>query len=196
MAELVLRVLQRIWSVLQPLHLPSAVMGGIAVSLWKHVRATQDVDVLIGVGQEGEAAVIQALQAAGFRPKRQPPVMQLGELRLLQLLYELPGSYIDVQVDLLLVSSEYHQQALARRVLVLLPGTGTEVEVLACEDLILHKLLAARILDRADVAALLRANAASLNVQYLREWGTRQGVLEELVTIWREAFPGAEFPAS
>lgn len=194
MAELVLRVLQQIWSVLQPLHLPSAVMGGIAVSLWKHVRATQDVDLLVGVAPAGEATVIQALRAGGFRPKRQPPVMQLGEFRLLQLLYEPPGSYIDVQVDLLLVSSEYHLQALDRRVPAQLPATGVEVEVLACEDLILHKLLAARILDRADVAALLRANAGTLDLPYLREWGTRLGVLEDLAAIWREAFPNQTFP--
>ena len=41
MAELVLRVLQKLWTTLEPLRLPMAVMGGIAVSLWKHVRARQ-----------------------------------------------------------------------------------------------------------------------------------------------------------
>jgi hypothetical protein len=43
---LLLRALKHVWVALQPLNLPMAVMGGIAVAAWKHVRATQDVDLL------------------------------------------------------------------------------------------------------------------------------------------------------
>jgi hypothetical protein len=45
-AELVLGTLKHLWDTLAPLKLPIAVMGGLAVSFWKHVRATRDVDVL------------------------------------------------------------------------------------------------------------------------------------------------------
>ena len=131
MAELVLRALRELWAALSPLGFPMAVMGGIAVSLWKHVRATQDVDVLIGLDPAREAFLIEALRQAGFRPKRDPAVLPLGEFRLLQLLYEPPGSHIEIQADLLLASSEYHLQALARRVAVPLHALGIEVAVLA-----------------------------------------------------------------
>jgi hypothetical protein len=189
-AELVMRALRELWAVLSPLGFPMAVMGGIAVSLWKHVRATQDVDLLIGAGPAEEASMIEALQRAGFRVKRDPPILALGEFRLLQLLYEPPGSHLEIQVDLLIVSSEYHLQALARRVLVPLPELGIEVAVLKCEDLILHKLLAGRILDRADVGALLRANLATLDRPYLVEWAESLCVQAELVQVWAEAVPG------
>lgn len=194
MADLVLSVLQWLWTVLLPLQLPMAVMGGIAVSLWKHVRATQDVDLLVGIGLEDEPSLIASLQDAGFRPKRQPPVLPLGDFRLLQLLYEIPGSHLDIQVDLLLVTSEYHRQALGRRLPTLLADPQMEVAVLACEDLILHKLIAGRLLDRVDVGALLRANQQSLDRAYLVQWAVRLGVIEDLSAIWREALPGERMP--
>ena len=127
MAELVVTVLRRLLAILETSGVPAGVMGGIAVSLWKHVRATQDVDLLVGVLPGDETALIGALQQAGFRPKRQPAVLQLGQLRLLQLLYEPPGSYVDVQVDLMLASTEYQTRALQRAVRVQLPAVLGEV---------------------------------------------------------------------
>lgn len=49
-----------------------------------------------------------------------------------------------------------------------------------------------RILDRADVSALLRANETILDREYLHTWATRLGVDADLESIWREAFPGRE----
>jgi len=49
-AEPLLRALRHVWVTLEPLGLPMAVMGGIAVAASKHVRATQDVDLLLGAG--------------------------------------------------------------------------------------------------------------------------------------------------
>src|SRR5438094_576568 len=119
MAELLLGAFRQVWAALAGRGVPAALMGGLAVAVWQHVRATRDVDLL-------------------------------------------------VQVDLLLADSPYHREALARRI----PATvgDLEVSVLACEDLVLHKLLAGRIIDRADVAALLRANREALDSAYLRRW--------------------------
>lgn len=194
MADLVMRVLARLWITLQPLGFPAAVMGGIAVSFWKHVRATQDVDLLVGAPPEREEELLAVLAAAGFRAKREPPVIELGGFRLLQLLYEPEGSFMDVQVDLLLASTEHAFQALERRLPAPVPSAGIEAAVLACEDLILFKLIAGRILDRADVGALLRANRATLDGPYLVRWAGKQGTLAALREIWEEALPGESAP--
>ena len=42
MAELLLEVLGSAWRTLDRLGLPMALMGGLAVAVWKHVRATRD----------------------------------------------------------------------------------------------------------------------------------------------------------
>src|SRR5438046_5804634 len=47
MASEVVRALRHAWESLQEIGVPAAVMGGLAVSTWKHLRATQDVDLLV-----------------------------------------------------------------------------------------------------------------------------------------------------
>ena len=59
-----------------------------------------------------------------------------------------------------------------------------------CEDLIVHKLLAGRIVDLMDAAALLRANRATIDFAYLRRWIHEQALETDFARIWGEAFPG------
>ena len=193
-AEAVLKALKHVWVSLEPLHAPMAVMGGLALAAWRHVRATRDVDLLIGVSEDDLGLLLSTLTSAGLRPKRQPPWTSVGSLQILQLLYEPPGAYLDLQVDLLLAQSEYHRQALARRVPTRLAALDFDLDVLACEDLILHKLLAGRLLDLADAAMLLRANRADLNLEYLLGWMSTLSLGAELAQVWEEAFPGEAMP--
>ena len=194
--EVVLKTLKHVWTRLEPLHLPMAVMGGLALSMWRYPRATRDVDLLVNVEASNVDAVLKVLQEAGMRLKRHPPVMQLGSFRLTQLLYEPPGSFVEAQVDLLLADSEYPKRALARRVPAQLPGLDLALYVLSCEDLILHKLLSGRIIDRIDAATLLRINRGSMDFAYLQEWIGRLALNAEWSDIWREALPGEAPPGA
>ena len=47
--EAALATLDHIWGVLEPLGHPMAVMGGISLAAWNHIRATRDVDLLIAI---------------------------------------------------------------------------------------------------------------------------------------------------
>jgi len=40
---MVLAALRQVWTALEPLKIPMAVMGGISVSAWGYLRNTQDV---------------------------------------------------------------------------------------------------------------------------------------------------------
>jgi hypothetical protein len=194
LANEVVLALKHVWLTLEALNVPMAIMGGIALSAWKHPRATQDVDLLIGLEPNDELSVLQRLAAANIRAKRQPPIIALGKLRILQLLYQPPGTYLDLQIDLLLADCEYQKESLRRRNILRLPDLDISVAVLSCEDLILHKLLAGRILDRADAVTLVRANRASLDTGYLRHWSQVLALTTELAAIWGEAFPGESWP--
>lgn len=194
-ADAVLRTLRHVWLTLRPLEVPVAVMGGLALAAWKHVRATQDVDLLLGIRQSDPSYLLQTLREADIRPKRDPPATTLSQLEMIQLVYEPPGTYLDLQIDLFLAKSPYHQEALQRRVPIRLPDLDVEIAVLACEDLILHKLQAGRIIDRADAATLLRANRESLDLGYLLQWVRNLQLTSELAEIWREALPGESIPA-
>ena len=154
--EAALAVLDLVWRVLVPLGHPLAVMGGISLATWNHIRATRDVDLLISVDRPAVDPLLDLLRSHGCRPKKSPPVLAVGEHHFVQLLYTPPGEFYDVQFDLLLAESELQRSALARRVRREVPGISRPVDVLHCDDLILFKLVAGRVIDRADAASLLR----------------------------------------
>jgi Uncharacterised nucleotidyltransferase len=187
-ASAVTDALNRVWAALEPLNLPMALMGGLAVAVWKHPRNTRDVDILVDVRDGNLDELVEAMKRAGMRSKRQPPVLLVGDQRVIQLLYSAPGTFLDIQIDVLLADSAYQKEALTRATSAKLDGER-EIAVLSCEDLIIHKLLAGRIIDSADVAALLRANRAGLDLAYLTGCLGRLNLLPNLETIWHETFP-------
>jgi hypothetical protein len=193
-ARVVSSALKHVWTILQPLNLPMAVMGGIALARWQHVRATRDVDLLLALGNLELDQVLASLRAGDVHSKHTPPVVRVGSLNLVQLSYEAPETFLPVQIDLLMAETPYHHAALARRVSTQIPELQLDVAVLTCEDLILHKLLAGRLIDRADATALLRANRPTLEMPYLTQWLTRLGLDDSFGEIWSEAFPGESAP--
>ncbi|NQU21122.1 MAG: hypothetical protein HQ567_07550 [Candidatus Nealsonbacteria bacterium] len=193
-SDALLKALRHVWLTLHRLNVPAAVMGGIALAAWKYVRATRDIDLLVSIAGRDTEDLIRELRAAGIHSKGSAPVTSLGQLTAVQLAYEPPETFMELQVDLLLAKSDYHEQALRRQVSTRLPDLDVEIGVLACEDLILHKLLAGRIIDRADVASLLRANRETLDLDYLRPWVKDLEVTDGLNEAWDEAFPGEPLP--
>jgi hypothetical protein len=56
------------------------------------------------------------------------------------------------------------------------------------DDLIVIKLLAGRIIDRADAAMVLRENRDEIDFSRLHRAIERQGLSSDYKEIWREAF--------
>ena len=194
-SDAALATLDHIWSVLEPLGHPLAVMGGMSLAAWNYIRATRDVDLLISVDRSRIDPILNALGAHGCRPKKSPPILFVGQHSLVQLLYTPPGEFYDVQFDLFLAESELQRSAISRRVEREVPGLSRPIAVLSCDDLILFKLVAGRIIDRADAAMLLRENREAIDFKYSLSWTARLGLTTELAEIWDEAFPGEEPPA-
>jgi hypothetical protein len=193
-ATAVIRALEQTWATLAPLHLRMALMGGLALAAWKYPRATRHVDLLIGIESLPPETLLDLLGRAGFRAKRTPAVRPLGEMKLLQMEFEPKETFVAIPVDLLLVDSEYHQHALQRAVPFQLPGVTAELHVLSCEDLILNKLIAGRIIDRSDSAALIRANHDAIDAGYLAKWVPHLQLEQEFREVWTEAFPNTPPP--
>jgi hypothetical protein len=193
-ADAVVKTLRHSWKALESAGCQPVLMGGLAVSLWKHLRFTRDVDLLIGLEGTDLQRVVTTLQREGLRPKHHPLVIELGTTRIAQFLYDPPGAFLTLQVDLLLAESEYQKTAVSRRVPAQMPGLDLDIFMLSCEDLILHKLIGGRIIDRADAAAILRLNRTTINLKYLADWIPKLSVGQEWAEIWQEAFPGEPVP--
>lgn len=185
--ELLLSALRQVWAALASLKIDAALMGGVAVAAWRHLRSTRDVDVLVRVDPVAESLFLQRLEAAGMKFRREPPIMRLGESRILQMTFQPPGRFIDVQIDLFFAESEFQRAALERRVAAPLAGISDPVFILSCEDLILFKLQAGPMIDRADAAYLLRFNRDELDFAYLKTWADRLQLTAEFEEVMREA---------
>jgi hypothetical protein len=169
-------------------------MGGLALAAWNHVRATRDVDLLVSLGKADLDLVLTKLGEKGVRPRTGTALDQIGNLRMLQLVYDPPGAFLDVSIDLILADCDHQRQAIERSVRAQLPGLDVEILVLSCEDLIINKLVAGRILDGFDASSLLRANRSTLDMKYLQLWIARLELMARWRAAWREAFPEEEQP--
>jgi hypothetical protein len=192
--ETALATLDHIWGVLAPVGHPVAVMGGISLAAWNHIRATRDVDLLIAVDRSAIDPILNVLRSQGCRPKKSPPIVTVGEHHFVQFLYTPPGEFYDVQFNLLLAESDLQKSAIARRVRRDVPGVSRPIDVLHCDDLILFKLLAGRLIDRADAAMLLRENREAIDFGYVLSWVAHLDLTSEFTECWREAYPGEDPP--
>lgn len=195
-AEPVLAALGHVWKTLAGPDIPVAVIGGMAVARWQHLRVTKDVDLLIGIESAQVDALLAKLRAAGIQPINEPPVLKLDQYRFIPLVYEPPDVFLNIHIDLMIADSAFQQLALARSTPLRLPQLDFEMRVISCEDLIVFKLIAGRIIDRADVAALLRLNRETLDLSYLSKWIGDLGLQSDFAAVWDEAFPGESPPSS
>jgi hypothetical protein len=192
--EGVVATLRHAWLTFEQLDAPMAVIGGLAISAWNHIRYTRDADLLIAIDDSEIERILTLALAAGFSPKRLPPVLQIDDQKIIQFYFTPPEGLLPFQLDILLAGSEYQQIALQRRSPQVIPGLDHPVDVLRPEDLILLKLYAGRVIDRADAAMLLRENRDEIDFAYLTNWIKRQQLETEYAEIWSEAFPGEAMP--
>jgi hypothetical protein len=193
-ADEVVATLRQAWAILEELQVPAALMGGPALAHWGHVRTTQDVDLLIALSGVRVHSLLSALSAAGFRSKGRHPLIRLEDVEFLQLLYQPPDTVLEIQIDLLLADTPFHRQAVERRVTLPVSALGFQLDVVSCEDLIVLKLLAWRILDRADVAELVTLNRTKLDFGHLLAWVRAHKLEQRFAQAWGDAFPGEPAP--
>jgi hypothetical protein len=151
--------LNNLATILQSLSIRWALIGALAANRYRaSPRLTQDVDLLLADSGPGHSALEAALVAAGWSVRRAS-----AEGDLLRLRHTVLGV-----ADLLIAGTDYQQEALLRaREETLL--NEQPVRVLTPEDVIVHKLIAGRSQDIADIEAILSAGVP-LDENYIERW--------------------------
>jgi len=145
-------------------------IGALAANRYRaSPRLTQDVDLLLADAGPGIETLESAARAAGWEVRRAGPEGELLRLRHAEL-----GI-----ADLLIAATEYQQEAI-RRAREEPLGNGESARVLTPEDVIVHKLIAGRTQDHADIEAILAAGTP-LDEQYVERWAEFWDVLD----TWR-----------
>jgi hypothetical protein len=146
-------------ALLQELGIRWALMGALAANRYRaSPRLTQDVDLLLADVGPGLGRLEAAAREAGWAVRRADPEGELIRLR---------HSELGI-ADLVIAGTDYQQQAL-RRAHEESIGEGESVFVLSPEDVIVHKLIAGRTQDLADIEAILAAGIP-LDERYIERW--------------------------
>ncbi|HTU00383.1 MAG TPA: nucleotidyl transferase AbiEii/AbiGii toxin family protein [Candidatus Sulfotelmatobacter sp.] len=155
-------LLQRIAIACERAGLPYMIIGGQAVLRYGEPRLTKDIDVSLGLDLDRLPEAQALVDGLGLTPLVDPQVFTRQTLVLPCLEPE-----TGIRVDLILAFSPYEQEALLRARPAKL-GTA-EVRFASPEDLIVHKIIAARPRDLDDVRSVLARNPG-LDFQYIRQW--------------------------
>ena len=144
---------------LQHLGIAWVLIGAHAANRYRNsARFTQDIDLLLANTGENLTQLRVALEQAGWRVRQAD-----SDGELLRLQHPALGS-----ADLLVAGTDYQQVAIQRARHELVDAT-MHVPVLTVEDVLLHKLIAGRYQDLADIEAIL-ATRPVLDRAYLSEW--------------------------
>ncbi len=137
------------------------VFGAVAANIYRaEERFTYDVDVLVTVNTEKLPTLIQIAARDGWT------VTHNQSDWLLRLQHAHYG-----EVDIVRVEDDYQQQAMLRARAYELEGHT--FHVLSPEDVIIHKMIADRAQDEADVLSIFYAEHPldwDYLSQYIREW--------------------------
>lgn len=158
---------------LEEARIPAALAGGMAANAWvdkEDVHLTYDVDVAIllpGDTPFSADSIAESVESRSGMGCFHGSDLELPKARIIRLVTRPDGTVI----DLVLADGAYTAAALARTGSVDLAGVARAI--LAPEDVLLFKSLAARDKDRIAIAALAKAQA--LDMAYVEKWSRHLG---------------------
>jgi len=146
-------------------------IGALAANRYRRSpRLTQDVDLLLADTGAGLEVLEAALRDAGWDVRRATPDGDLLRLK-----------HSDLGIaDLMIAGTDYQRTALERARGESIGG-GDVVPVLGADDVIVHKLIAGRNQDLADIEAILESGNV-LDEGYIERWADFWDVSAQ----WRE----------
>ncbi len=137
------------------------VVGGVAVVLHGHLRATADLDLIVQLNPENAREAVRALEGLGFHPIAPVPAVMFADAAARRTWVEDKGMTVfglwsdrfpGLEVDLFASEPLDFEAAYSRAVRV--PLSSTVATVVALEDLVALKKAAGRPVDLADIEAL------------------------------------------
>lgn len=169
-----------------------ALLGGLAVSTWGVIRATQDIGFLADSDPSPIRNLALRDKLAKFIERQNcRAAWRVGNYDdpiPLLLKIELPATFGSVGADILWAHKRWQREALERAVGVEVEGDN--IPVLHTEDLILMKLEAGGPQDFLDAEELLSAAAPELNIMRLKEIAARLRLGKALEKCLRNARRG------
>lgn len=177
-SNVILRALRKIVSVLERENIEYCLFGGLAMQLYKRIRATRDIDLMISIEQIKIVDLVSRIEKEGFSFDKKRGVVKLSGFKLLRFIYTDAETTFEIFIDLVTTTTEFQKKILERKIKT--DFLGIDVNIASLEDLILLKLLANRPIDTVDAQTLLEENIKDIDKNYLKNWSKRLNVQRKL----------------
>jgi hypothetical protein len=141
----------------------SAVIGGIAVSVWSRPRTTLDIDFKVLLDRESAQRLLDILQPDYVLLQADP----LDALHRHGIVFIKDAN--GIRIDLQLADVSFDELAVRRARLVELEP-GVSAQVCTAEDLIIYKIISTRLQDHVDVENIVRRQGSRLDDGYVVKW--------------------------
>jgi predicted nucleotidyltransferase len=181
------KLLKKIARQLDKDNIPYMIIGGQAVLLYGRPRLTRDIDITLGIDTNKFLSLAQICRKLRLRALTENPERFAVQTRVLPA----EQTTTKIRVDFIFSFTAYEAQAIARAKEVFVDEYP--VKFAACEDLIIHKMVAGRAIDEEDIKSILTKNKKSLDVKYIQKWlsdfaemSDHQGILKRFKKLLKE----------
>ena len=164
--------------------IPYMIIGGQAVLLYGTPRLTRDIDITLGIDTDKFQLIEGVCGKLKLKMLPENPEEFAKETKVVPA----EESKSKIRVDFIFSFTEYEAQAIKRTKKVLM--SDYPVKFASCEDVIIHKMLAARAVDVEDVRNIFIKNSKSIDLEYIRSWllefsklSEHKGILEKFNSI-------------
>ncbi|MCL4466228.1 MAG: nucleotidyl transferase AbiEii/AbiGii toxin family protein [Chloroflexi bacterium] len=139
------------------------VIGGIALQKWGEPRFTRDVDITVESSVSDPPRLVRLITEQ-FGSRTQDPVAFARRTRMI-----LIKAGADIDVDISLALPGYEDHVFLRSVdFEIEPGKS--IRLCSAEDLVIHKAVAGRPQDMADIQGVVQRQGEGLDATYVRDW--------------------------
>ena len=158
------KLLHKIARSLDEKNIPYMIIGGQAVLLYGSPRLTRDIDITLGVDTDKFLLINEICGELGLNILPENPEDFVKETKVLPA--DEPESRM--RIDFIFSFSPYETQAMQRTQNQII--NDYPIKFASCEDVIIHKMIAARAIDLEDVKNILIKNKNSIDLEYIKQW--------------------------
>jgi predicted nucleotidyltransferase len=174
-------LIKRIAQYLDGHKVPYMIIGGQAVLLYGTPRLTRDIDITLGIDTDQFLVIDKLCRDLDLRVLSDDPERFAAQTKVLPA----EDTASRIRVDFIFSFTPYERQAMERANEV--PMEGYPVKFASREDVIIHKMFAARAVDLEDVRHILAKGKQRIDYAYINRWLSEFSRLPEYERI-REDF--------
>ncbi|OQA01158.1 MAG: hypothetical protein BWY69_01467 [Planctomycetes bacterium ADurb.Bin401] len=173
-------LLKKIAQSLDKQQIPYMIIGGQAVLLYGTPRLTRDIDITLGADSESFPLLAEICSQCDLKMLPDNPQTFAIQTRVL------PAENVrsGIRIDFIFSFSNYEKHALERTKKVLIDDYP--VKFASCEDVLVHKMIAGRAIDREDMKNILIKNKNKIDFAYVKKWLNEFSQIDEYKDIMQK----------